>query len=173
MILTYRSNTNTYSSGHQHSRRSHEGEHKLPTEHWGDHQEVHQVRWVWPLHSWDTWPDPEQRRWWRWRRLCRIQSKQHLHLGRDQISWWRDWGSEDWILCWTDYHWDLQKKYWNMKFNCILIFIFPSSPAAAERKITVMIKADGTDSKQVSSNPTSWSKIFFFFFPSAGFLTRR
>ena len=32
MILTYRSDTNTDSSGHQHSRRSQEGENKLPTE---------------------------------------------------------------------------------------------------------------------------------------------
>ena len=43
----------------------------------------------------------------------------------------------------------------------------------AEFQIIVMIKADGTDSKQVSSKPTSWSKIVFFFFPSDGFLTRR
>ena len=42
-----------------------------------------------------------------------------------------------------------------------------------ERKITVRIKVDGTDSKKVSNKPTSWSNIFFFFFPSDGFLTRR
>ena len=36
-----------------------------------------------------------------------------------------------------------------------------------------MIKADGTDSKQVSNKPTSWSKIFFFFFPSSGSLIIR
>ena len=44
---------------------------------------------------------------------------------------------------------------------------------SAESQITVMIKADGTDSKQVSSNPTSWSNIFCFLFPLEGFLTRR
>ena len=50
------------------------------------------------------------------------------------------------------------------------IFRFPPD---AVIQITVMIKADGTDSKQVSSNPTSWSNIFFFFFPLEGFLTSR
>ena len=39
--------------------------------------------------------------------------------------------------------------------------------------INVMINDEGTDSKQASKSPTSWSKIFFFFIPSDGFLTRR
>ena len=42
-----------------------------------------------------------------------------------------------------------------------------------EMKISVIIKTDGADSKQASDNPTSWSKIFFFFCPSDGFLNRR
>ena len=61
----------------------------------------------------------------------------------------------------------------NKKFGINLIpnVVFIFSLANAES--IVIIKADGTDSKKVSNKPTSWSKIFFFFFPSGGFLTRR
>ena len=48
---------------------------------------------------------------------------------------------------------------------------FMFSPA--EDAIIIMIKTVGTDSKQVSINPTSWSKILFSFCPSDGFLIRR
>ena len=52
-----------------------------------------------------------------------------------------------------------------------MVSLLAKSPAEAQ--ITVMIKVEGTDSKQASNNPTSWSNIFFFFFPSDGFLTKR
>ena len=84
---------------------------RAETSNWKARQEVHQVRWVSPLHSWDTWPDPERRRRWISCRLSRIQLEQLPRLVRDQISWWSDWGSEDWILCWTDCCLDLQKVY--------------------------------------------------------------
>ena len=64
------------------------------------------------------------------------------------------------------------KKY-NMKLRQNILFIFSRMKRPVLSQITVMIQADGTDSKQVSNKPTSWSKIFFFFFPSDGFFTRR
>ena len=64
------------------------------------------------------------------------------------------------------------KKY-NMKLRQNILFIFSRMKRPVLSQITVIIQAEGTDSKQVSNKPTSWSKIFFFFFPSDGFLSRR